>query len=83
MSRLWPWAAALVLVVALAVLLWPRIFPSPEKSSSFERKMLVVLPFKNLGVPEDEYFSDGITDAITARLVKISSLGVISRQSAI
>jgi serine/threonine-protein kinase len=45
--------------------------------------MLVVLPFENLGALDDEYFADGITDAITARLAGLSGLGVISRQSAI
>ena len=44
--------------------------------------MLVVLPFENLGSPEDEYFANGTTDAITARLASVSGLGVISRQSA-
>jgi serine/threonine-protein kinase len=43
--------------------------------------MLVVLPFENLGSPNDEYFANGTTDAITARLAGISGLGVISRQS--
>ena len=43
---------------------------------------LVVLPFENLGPADDEYFADGITDAITARLAGIHGLGVISRQSA-
>ncbi len=45
--------------------------------------MIVVLPFENLGAPEDEYFANGTTDAITARLASVSGLGVISRQSAI
>jgi TolB-like protein/Tfp pilus assembly protein PilF len=44
---------------------------------------LAVLPFANLGPGEDEYFADGITDAIMARLTGIHGLGVISRQSAI
>jgi serine/threonine-protein kinase len=43
----------------------------------------VVLPFDNLGSTEDDYFADGITDAITARLAGIHGLSVISRQSAI
>jgi len=43
----------------------------------------VVLPFENLGSTEDDYFAEGITDAITARLAGIHGLGVISRQSAI
>jgi len=47
-----------------------------------ERKMLVVLPFQNLGSTDDEYFADGITDEITSRLGVIKGLGVISRTSA-
>ncbi|MCH8288719.1 MAG: tetratricopeptide repeat protein [Candidatus Marinimicrobia bacterium] len=45
-------------------------------------KMLVVLPFENLGPAENEYFADGMTDEITSRLASISGLGVISRTSA-
>jgi len=46
-------------------------------------KILVVLPFENLGPPEDEYFTDGITDEITNRLSALHGLDVISRPSAI
>ncbi|MCI0330275.1 MAG: protein kinase [candidate division Zixibacteria bacterium] len=52
----------------------------PERS--FRRVMLAVLPFENLGPPEQEHFADGITDEITTHLAKISELGVISRTSA-
>ena len=44
--------------------------------------MLVVLPFENLGLPEDQYFADGITDEISSLLSNIKSVGVISRKSA-
>ncbi len=44
--------------------------------------MLVVLPFDNLGSPEDEYFADGLTEEITSRLSALHGLGVISRTSA-
>jgi serine/threonine-protein kinase len=43
---------------------------------------IAVLPFQNLGAPEDAYFSDGITEEITSRLAMIPRLGVISRTSA-
>jgi serine/threonine protein kinase/Flp pilus assembly protein TadD len=46
------------------------------------QKMLVVLPFKNLGASEQEYFADGITGEITSRLSGISGLGIIARSSA-
>jgi serine/threonine protein kinase len=47
-------------------------------------KAIVVLPFENLSVdPEQEYFVDGMTDALSAELGKIKALTVISRTSAI
>jgi TolB-like protein/Flp pilus assembly protein TadD len=45
--------------------------------------MLVVLPFENLGAPEDAYFAAGMTEEITSRLGRVRSLGVISRTSAV
>ncbi|MBN1825198.1 MAG: protein kinase [Candidatus Eisenbacteria bacterium] len=46
------------------------------------RKKLAVLPLENIGPREDEYFADGITEAIIARLAGIHGLAVISRKSA-
>jgi serine/threonine protein kinase/Tfp pilus assembly protein PilF len=44
---------------------------------------IVVLPFENLsGDPEQEYFVDGMTDALSSELGKIKALKVISRTSA-
>jgi TolB-like protein/Tfp pilus assembly protein PilF/predicted Ser/Thr protein kinase len=81
-----PWLAVAVLIAVLGVILVPRFFRTTEepveRPAAAGLKMLVVLPFENLGPPEDGYFADGITDAITARLAGLSGLGVISRQSA-
>jgi TolB-like protein/Flp pilus assembly protein TadD len=45
-------------------------------------RSLAVLPLENLsGDPDQEYFSDGMTDALIAELGKIRALRVISRQS--
>jgi serine/threonine protein kinase/tetratricopeptide (TPR) repeat protein len=85
--RLLPWLVVVVLAAVLAITLVPRYFGTSEKSVEGQPatglKMLAVIPFQNLGPPDDEYFADGITDAITARLAVLSGLGVISRQSAI
>jgi serine/threonine protein kinase/Tfp pilus assembly protein PilF len=59
-----------------------RFIPQKDIGLSSKQIRLAVLPFENLGSAEDEYFADGITDEITARLASIHGLGVISRQSA-
>ncbi len=45
-------------------------------------KSLAVLPLENLSNdPDQEYFADGMTEAITSELAKIKSLRVVSRTS--
>jgi len=70
---------AVAIVALLAVLYVTRQNPIPASA----KKKLAVLPFENLGPPEDEYFADGITDEIIARLTSINELGVISRNSSV
>src|SRR5262245_10194317 len=49
-----------------------------------DKPSIVVLPFDNLsGDPEQQYFSDGIADDISADLSKLSGLLVIARNSAL
>jgi serine/threonine protein kinase/predicted Zn-dependent protease len=73
-----------MIVIVFAVVFLSKIYrPTGEKKSESDRKMIVVLPFENLGSPEDEYFADGITEEITSRLASVRRLGVISRTSAI
>jgi len=79
----WSWLGVVAVLIAVAALLLPPYLKSPETPPTAERKMLVVLPFENLGDPEDEYFADGMTEEITSRLAVVSGLGVISRTSAI
>ena len=78
-ARGWGYAAGIVAVGAVAVVLLLRV--PGDAAPAIPR--LVVIPFENLGAPTDEYVADGITEAITTRLSAISNLAVISRQSAI
>lgn len=78
-------AAALWGIVAAGSFLYrgiARLSLEEGAHPPFEAKLLV-LPFENLGPVEDEYFADGLTDEITARLAQIPELGVISRSTAI
>ena len=62
----------------------------PERSEGRERKRatqprlaICVLPFANMsGDPEQEYFSDGITEDIITDLSKVSALWVAARNTA-
>jgi serine/threonine-protein kinase len=44
-------------------------------------KRVAVLPFENLGPAEDEYFADGVTDAVRGKLTGIPGLEVTARSS--
>jgi adenylate cyclase len=82
-----------ILVVAGGVAIWrsyrPSTPPSMEVASvekmSFplpDKPSIAVLPFANLsGDPEQEYFSDGLTDELIATLSRVPKLFVIARNS--
>jgi TolB-like protein len=86
-SRKWDaWALGAVVVIGLVsagYFLWRRVPRSATPPSG--KIMLAVLPFENLsGDPEQEYFSDGITEEMISRLGNLQPerLGVIARTSA-
>jgi TolB-like protein/DNA-binding winged helix-turn-helix (wHTH) protein/Tfp pilus assembly protein PilF len=73
-------AVAAALLLGLNVRGWrDRVFMRSQKP---QIQALAVLPLANLsGDPEQEYFADGMTEALIAELGKISAPRVISRQS--
>ena len=60
-----------------------RTGAAPEAGGSRPALSICVLPFTNMsGDPEQEYFSDGITEDIITDLSKVSALFVVSRSTA-
>jgi len=74
-------AVALTAVVGGVWALSRRTAPSGTASVGV-RRMIVVLPFENLGPLSDAYFAEGLTDEITNRIAENSGLAVISHASA-
>ncbi len=57
----------------------PAVKPAPASGE----KNVAVLPFTNLSAdPENEYFSDGLTEELIHRLTKVEGLRVVAWQSA-
>ncbi|HEX7980498.1 MAG TPA: protein kinase, partial [Gemmatimonadaceae bacterium] len=82
------WAAlgvAAVVVVIAAMFMWRdrkvwTLTTSPSASEVASQR-IAVLPFENLGRPEDAYVVDGITDEIRGKLAGVPGLHVIARAS--
>jgi len=85
--RTWVWAS--VLAVLTGVLLVTLILRAGIRNRSSGKSVLriqslAVLPLTNLSAdPSQDYFVDGMTDALTTQMCQISSVKVISRTSAL
>ena len=85
----WIGVAAATITIILLVIVWQRYNKKPtaikeEVSSpaSFEKPSIAVLPFDNMSNdPEQEYFSNGISDDLITDLSKVPNFLVISRNT--
>jgi serine/threonine protein kinase/tetratricopeptide (TPR) repeat protein len=79
--------AALLLLLGFSSWYWyghrvaAATSPSGSPVAEDSTPSLAVLPFENLGKPDDAYFADGMTEEISSRLGTLSGLRVIGRQS--
>jgi len=86
------WIGGTLIMAGLLAAAWPPVYqlggskPAERTSpgtAAATIQSLAVLPLENLsGDKDEEYFADGMTDALTTDLAQVSSLRVISRTSA-
>lgn len=84
LARWWPAAAGGALVALGIVVVVLKPWPGQSRAALVSSPIasLAVLPLANMtGDPGQEYFSDGMTEALITELAKIRSLKVTSRTS--
>jgi adenylate cyclase len=87
----WLEVAAVIFFVVIGLIIYqfyvhrPTVDPASVDKMAFplpEQPSIAVLPFDNLtGDPDQEYFSDGLTEEIITGLSKVPDLFVIARNS--
>jgi len=83
LKKLWLGAASIGIAAAVILGLYFERARSVRGSAPIRIQSVAVLPLDNLsGDPSQEYFADGITDALTTYLAQSRRIRVISRTSA-
>jgi serine/threonine-protein kinase len=73
-------AATVLLLLGALAFYWPSLRRAVIARPQF--KSVAVLPLQNFSAdPQQEYFADGMTEAVIADLTKIKAMNVISRTS--
>jgi len=67
--------------IGLGLLFAWRKHGAPAPSATSGTPTIAVLPFENLGDSSDDYFADGMTDAVRGNLTELTGLRVIARGS--
>jgi TolB-like protein/tetratricopeptide (TPR) repeat protein len=96
-THVWDWVLGILLVIAIGSIVtsefrrWGESAPvatvlpdqsAPSQVATASQVSIAVLPFVNMsGDPENEYFSDGMSEEILNLLAKIPTLKVIGRTS--
>ena len=75
------WRSVAIAAVALLVAVAGIAFWRGRDAQADTPIMLAVLPFENQGPAEQDYFVDGLTDAVNGKLAGVSGISVIDRRS--
>jgi eukaryotic-like serine/threonine-protein kinase len=74
----WAFVAATVVLLIAGIVAW-KFWP---RAGSHQIRSLAVLPLRNVSRdPDQQYFADGMTDALTTGLAQVGALSVIARTS--
>ncbi len=82
-SRRWIWkTAAVIVVLAIAFIVWHQVYEKRQSLIQTEIPSIAVLPFRDMSPEKDqEYFCEGIAEEILNALAQIEGLRVASRTS--
>jgi len=76
------WAVAAVVVLLAAGLIWTMRSPAPTDSTTASTQgeklaRIAILPFENLGAPDNDALGDGFAREISSRLSGLKGIGVL------